>query len=141
MNTKEKNIRGERKNEKPLVYSCSGCSNLAQLTNYIALDFNRKGIAEMSCIVGVGGGVKPLVKKANSGREIIVLDGCPLQCAKHCLEKENIEPALHYTLTDFGLKKKFNMDFNAEDAEPVVEKILSDLNKINEEKLLTAEAV
>ena len=32
---------------KPLIYSCSGCSSAAQMTNYIALQFDRKEIAEM----------------------------------------------------------------------------------------------
>ena len=38
----------------------------------------------MSCIAGVGGNVKKLVKTAQSGRKIIAIDGCPLACAKAC---------------------------------------------------------
>ncbi|WP_317850995.1 MULTISPECIES: putative zinc-binding protein, partial [unclassified Pseudomonas] len=44
-------------NALPLVYSCSGCSNVAQLANTVALRLDRAGLAEMSCIVGVGGHV------------------------------------------------------------------------------------
>ena len=39
----------------PLVYSCSGCSSAAQLANHVALRLDRAGVAEMSCIAGVGG--------------------------------------------------------------------------------------
>lgn len=39
----------------PLVYACSGCSNVAQLANTIAVRLDRAGLAEMSCIAGVGG--------------------------------------------------------------------------------------
>ena len=67
---------------KPLVYSCSGCSSAAQMANYLAIRMDRKGIAEMSCIAGVGGNVKKLVKTAQSGRKIIVIDGCPLPAQK-----------------------------------------------------------
>ena len=42
----------------PLVYSCSGCSSAAQMANYLALQLDRQGEAEMSCIAGVGGNVK-----------------------------------------------------------------------------------
>lgn len=49
--------------QKPLIYSCSGCSNVAQLANSLAVRIDRAGLAEMSCIAGVGGDVKPLVKK------------------------------------------------------------------------------
>lgn len=34
----------------PLVYSCSGCSSAAQMANCLALELDRKGVAEMSCI-------------------------------------------------------------------------------------------
>jgi len=58
----------------PLIYSCSGCSSAAQLANHVAVRLDRAGDAEMSCIVGVGGGVKPLVAVARSGRVIVALD-------------------------------------------------------------------
>mgnify|MGYP003672946230 CR=1 FL=1 len=51
----------DAKTKLPLVYSCSGCSNIAQLANQVAVDFDRNNIAEMSCIAGVGGGIKKLV--------------------------------------------------------------------------------
>lgn len=92
--------------EKPLVYSCSGCSNVAQLANDIAVWMSREGVAEMSCIAGVGGGVRPLVKTARSGRKIIALDGCPLACVKHTLKKADVEPTWHIELTRLGLKKQ-----------------------------------
>ncbi|MBF3198252.1 zinc-binding protein, partial [Pseudomonas aeruginosa] len=41
----------------PLVYACSGCSNVAQLANDLALRLDRARLAEMSCIAGVGGDV------------------------------------------------------------------------------------
>lgn len=118
------------KQEIPLVYSCSGCSNLAQLANAIALDFDRRGIAEMSCIAGVGGGVKPLVKKAQSGRTIIALDGCPLHCVKHCLKLHHVSPTFHFTLTEFNLKKECHLDFSFEDKALIAKKILEALNKV-----------
>lgn len=39
---------------KPLVYSSSGCSNVAQLANDVAVVMDREGLAQMSCIAGVG---------------------------------------------------------------------------------------
>jgi hypothetical protein len=47
----------------PLVYSCSGCSSAAQLSNHLAVRLDRAGLAEMSCIAGVGGQVPSLVRK------------------------------------------------------------------------------
>ncbi|MFU8785536.1 putative zinc-binding protein [Aliidiomarina sp.] len=91
--------------QKPLVYSCSGCSNVAQLANDIAVWLSREGVAEMSCIAGVGGHVRSIVKTAKSGRDIIALDGCPLACVRNTLAQHNIEPKWHIELTRMGLKK------------------------------------
>lgn len=90
----------------PLVYACSGCSNVAQLANDIALELNRRGIAQMSCIAGVGGDVPSLVRTAKSGRYVIGLDGCPLHCVKECLARQAVKPDHHLTLTELGLQKR-----------------------------------
>ncbi|HUH47424.1 MAG TPA: putative zinc-binding protein [Arenibacter sp.] len=112
------------RNIKPLIYSCSGSSNVAQLANDIAVKINMEGIAEMSCIVGVGGKVKSLLKKAQSDRPIIVIDGCPLQCAKQCLTNVDIEPTEHIVLTDYDLKKRYNSKFDLEEERPIYDGIV-----------------
>ena len=90
----------------PLVYSCSGCSSAAQLANSLAVRLDREGLAEMSCIAGVGGGVRSLVKKAQSERKIIVMDGCSLHCAKLCLDRYGISINVHVDLSAAGVKKR-----------------------------------
>ncbi len=115
-------------NELPLAYSCSGCSNIAQLANQIAIELDRDRIAEMSCIAGIGGGVKSIVKKAKSGREIISLDGCHLHCVKSCLSMHGIESTYHYTLTEFGIKKKYHMDFSPSDVRDIKGRVINDFN-------------
>ena len=107
-------------NQKPLVYSCSGCSSAAQMANHLALKLDRAGTAEMSCIAGVGGNVKALVKTAKSGRKIIVIDGCPLACAKACLNNHGVSPEVHFELTDYGIKKQKGVDFDPQEAAGVM---------------------
>ncbi|MCG6575714.1 zinc-binding protein [Pseudomonas sp. AF32] len=104
-------------NELPLVYSCSGCSNVAQLANSVALRLDRAGLAEMSCIVGVGGHVTPLVNKARSGRRIIALDGCALQCVQACLQQHDLAADVHVILNQLGLRKRFGVDCTEEEGE------------------------
>ncbi len=116
-----------KQNQLPLVYSCSGCSNIAQLANQVAVDLDREQVAEMSCIAGVGGGVRSLVKKATSGRTIIALDGCPLHCVKSCLSAQGVAPSHHYTLTDYGIKKKYHMDFIGSDVLKIKSEIIRDI--------------
>jgi uncharacterized metal-binding protein len=96
----------------PLVYSCSGCSNVAQLANTLALRLDRACLAEMSCIAGVGGHVPALVNKAKSGRLIVALDGCPLHCVKGCLAQHDVKPDVHLTLSEFGVRKRYGEECN-----------------------------
>ncbi|PXB82262.1 zinc-binding protein [Pseudomonas aeruginosa] len=100
-----------------MVYACSGCSNVAQLANDLALRLDRARLAEMSCIAGVGGDVPLLVRRARSGRPILALDGCPLHCVKGCLARHEVVPTLHLTLSEHGLKKRYGEDCEAQDAE------------------------
>lgn len=115
---------------KPLIYSCSGCSSAAQMANYIAVKTDRSGDAEMSCIVGVGGNVKKLVKTATSGRKIVVLDGCPLSCAKACLNNHDIEPDVHIELSKLGVKKVQHGDFDPDQANEILSMVKDTLQKI-----------
>ncbi|MFL0797906.1 MAG: putative zinc-binding protein [Cellvibrionaceae bacterium] len=119
--------------EKPLVYSCSGCSNIAQLANDIAITMDREDHAEMSCIAGVGGNVKPIVKKAISGRDIIAIDGCPLNCVKSCLEKHQITPTFHFNLTNLGIKKKYKEECSMSDGYRAMQTIYGELGFSNKE--------
>lgn len=106
--------------QKPLIYSCSGCSSAAQLANHLALLFDREGEAEMSCIVGLGGDVKPLVRTATTaaatGRPIVMIDGCPLQCGRHTLARHGVTPSLHWDLSRRRVAKTKHVDFDPADA-------------------------
>ena len=94
----------------PLVYSCSGCSSVAQLANYLAVRLDHESMAEMSCISGVGGGVPMLVKRARSGRPILALDGCVLACVKACLDKAGVEATHHIVLNQRGVTKRYHQE-------------------------------
>ncbi|MCX6968022.1 MAG: putative zinc-binding protein [Verrucomicrobia bacterium] len=110
----------------PLVYSCSGASSAAQMANYIALKLDRLRVAEMSCIAGLGGDVMPLVRAAKSGRPIIALDGCPLHCTLHILQRHGLQPDNHCDLSKMGVCKRKHEDFDRGEAEDVIRTILAD---------------
>lgn len=116
-------------NALPLVYSCSGCSSAAQLANHLALRLDRDGLAEMSCIAGVGGDVPKLVRLATSGRPIVALDGCPLACVRSSLARHGVAPARHYQLHQYGVKKRTHQDFDPAQAAEVLARIEADLRQ------------
>lgn len=105
-----KKIESSEQKLKPIVYSCSGCSNLAQMAHNISLNLDGDGIAEMSCIAGVVGKVGPIMDLANSGRPIIAIDGCGLSCTKSCLEGSNLKADYYYLISDLGFEKRSKWD-------------------------------
>ncbi len=106
-----------------LVYSCSGCSSAAQMANHLAVQLDRLGIAEMSCIAGVGGNVPHLVDIARSGRPILALDGCALQCVKCSLEQRGLSPTQHVLLHKHGVRKRYRTDFDQDEADALFEQV------------------
>ena len=114
----------------PLVYSCSGCSSAAQLANQVAVRLDRSGVAEMSCIAGVGGDVASLVKTARSGRPIVALDGCALVCVQSSLARHGITPMRHYQLQQYGVRKRQHEDFDPAQAREVLERVVQDLQNM-----------
>lgn len=108
-----------------LIYSCSGCSNVAQMANHIALELTRRGYGEMSCIAGVGGNVPSLVNKAKRANRILALDGCHLHCVKSCLANHDIVADYHVTLSEYGHRKTYHQEFDPEEAESALAKVLA----------------
>lgn len=105
----------------PLVYSCSGCSSAAQLANHVAVRLDREGLAEMSCVAGLGGDVPSLVRKAHEavagGRPVLAIDGCVLACVKHSLARHGISPTRHVELWRMGVRKRSHEDCTPAEAE------------------------
>ncbi len=106
--------------EQPLVYSCSGCSSAAQLANHLAVRLDREGLAEMSCIAGVGGDVPSLVRVARdaqaASRPVLAIDGCVLSCVKSTLARHGVAPTRQLPLWQMGIRKRQHEDFDPEQA-------------------------
>lgn len=125
----------KKRRSLPLIYSCSGCSDVAQLANNTAVRLDHAGKFEMSCISGVGGKVPALVKVAQSGRSITVIDGCALNCASACLANVGVTPDKHIRLYDYGFKKRYGKSYSDDTVEEVCKLVMeSDYSAANKDK-------
>ncbi|MCC6223172.1 MAG: putative zinc-binding protein [Thermoleophilia bacterium] len=113
--------------ELAVVYACSGSSNVAQLANAIAVRLDRAGLADMSCIAGVGGDVKPLVRRATTSPRVVALDGCPLACCERVLASKGVAPERIVRLHQRGLRKRQHADFAAAETERVYRDVLAEV--------------
>jgi len=95
------------------------------MANHLAIALDRRGLAEMSCIAGVGGDVPKLVRIATSGRPIIAIDGCALACVKNCLARHGVVATEYHLLSDQGVRKRYRADFDVEEAERVLDGIVA----------------
>lgn len=123
-------------NDLTLVYACSGCSSAAQLANHLAVRLDREGVAEMSCIAGIGGHVPSLLRKAqravDSGRPILAIDGCALACTRASLAQHQITPSVHMQLSEQGVKKTYHADFDAQQADTLLAELRKQVQAMNE---------
>jgi uncharacterized metal-binding protein len=88
-----------------LIFPCSGSADVGAIADQAARKLNRDGTGKMFCLAGVGGRVAGIIKTTESAEKILVIDGCPLNCAKNCLEQAGFTRFEHINLADLGLNK------------------------------------
>jgi uncharacterized metal-binding protein len=93
------------KNGAVVVYACSGSSDTGELADRIARQLAREGVAQMSCLAGIGGQVKSLLARAKAAERIMAIDGCPLACAWNTFERAGFSNVEHLKLHVIGFRK------------------------------------
>ncbi|MBP6871464.1 MAG: putative zinc-binding protein [Bacteroidales bacterium] len=105
------------------IVSCSGASNTGKYADEVARRLAADGDASMVCLAKVAIGDQPLINKIkNNNSKIIVLDGCPFNCAEVILGREGITDIIHLNTTDFGIIKG-KTPFSNEKAEEIIQYI------------------
>lgn len=112
-----------------VIYACAGCSGAGQLAYKLALEIDKREKAEMSCLAGIAAEIPTFGKKLY-GRNVAVIDGCALECAKNVFEKLNISVHHHIKLHNMGVRKNVTV------VEGMVEALANDilLGKIGNEE-------
>lgn len=102
-----------------MILSCSGGSNVGQLSNQAAVELTQEGAGRMFCLAGIGGRLSGFVQSARDVGNIVVIDGCSIGCAKAILTNENIKAAHYLMVTDLGIEKNKNFKLDTKDLERV----------------------
>lgn len=88
-----------------LIFACSGGADVGHLTDLTARKLTSEGAGKMYCLAGIGGRVSGILATTQAAAAILVLDGCPLDCAKKTLEQAGFQKFEHIRLSDFGMAK------------------------------------
>lgn len=96
--------------KKKIVLACSGASNTGAYTDKVARKLMKESKAKMMCLArfSVDEKFAQQTKYDLEGKDkatLLVIDGCPINCAEMTLRKADILDYEHYNVTDYGVEK------------------------------------
>ena len=113
-----------------MIFPCAGACNVGQLSNDLAKKMSKEGIGKMACIAAVGAGGPMAIKAANEAKIVLIIDGCPMSCAKKIVEKAGIKPTLQVLVSDIGMKKTDVLGYTDEEMEMAFRMTLDRLKSV-----------
>ena len=87
-----------------MVLACSGACDLGQITDLVARKLRDDGIRKMNCLAVVSAGIEKSIEDFKQ-KDILMIDGCPIDCGKQILDKAGFTKYQYMRVTDLGLKK------------------------------------
>ncbi len=89
-----------------MIVSCSGASNTGCYADKVARILAESGQANMICLPKIAINDDKLIEKVkNTSQKVVVIDGCPINCAEKILYEKGITNFTHINTTDFGITK------------------------------------
>jgi uncharacterized metal-binding protein len=117
--------------DNALFVCFGGMSNVGTLTGLAGLEAVKRagpGRAAIFCLGGLPTGAPSVIDKTSRVDRIIVVDGCPLNCARKIVEQAGFHPNVALTLVDdCGITKGPPTQYTADDLERVTHAILAAL--------------
>ena len=88
-----------------LVFPCSGASDVGGLSDRAARQMTVDQSGRMYCLAGIGGRVEAIMANTEAAAVVLVIDGCPQECARKTMELAGFEDFQHLSLAEMGFKK------------------------------------
>ena len=105
---------------KRIIFPCAGQANVGQLTNLAAVRLTEEGYGSIACASLLAIGNKTLIANALNADEVVILDGCPMQCAKKIAGAQGVAGGQHLVLTEMGIAKGPSKNYTDADIGKVV---------------------
>ena len=88
-----------------LLYACSGGANVGEISDKAARELMFAGKGTMFCLAGLGADIQGMVQTAKDADVNLVIDGCPMDCAKKVFDRHGIANYKQVKVTDLGIEK------------------------------------
>jgi uncharacterized metal-binding protein len=105
---------------KRIIFPCAGQANVGQLTNLAAVQLTEEGYGSIACASLLAIGTESLIANALNADEVVILDGCPMLCAKKIAGAQGIAAGQHLVMTELGITKGPSKSYTDEDIEKIV---------------------
>jgi uncharacterized metal-binding protein len=106
-----------------LIFCCSGASNVGVISFQAAIRLAQEGFGAFSCIAGIGSNNPQMIRAAKLAGERVVIDGCPIGCARKIIDANLIPIDRYVIVTELGIGKTHGFDVEDSDLETVVEEV------------------
>ena len=88
-----------------LIFPCSGASDVGGLSDQAGRQMTVDGKGKMYCLAGIGGRVDGIMTNTRAAARVLVIDGCPQECARKTMELAGFKDFQHLSLAEMGCKK------------------------------------
>jgi uncharacterized metal-binding protein len=88
-----------------LVYACSGGANVAEVSDRAARELMFAGEGTMFCLAGLGADIDGMIQTARDADVNLVIDGCPMDCAKKIFDRCGLSNYRQIKVTDLDIEK------------------------------------
>jgi uncharacterized metal-binding protein len=88
-----------------LIFPCSGASDVGGLSDQAGRQMTVDGTGKMYCLAGIGGRVEGIMTNTRGAARVLVIDGCPQECARKTMELAGFKDFQHLKLAEMGFKK------------------------------------
>ncbi len=105
---------------KRIIFPCAGQANVGQLTNLAAVQLTEEGYGSIACVALLAIGTENLVANALNADEVVILDGCPMLCAKKIAGTQGVAAGQHLVMTELGITKGPSKSYTNDDIEKIV---------------------
>ena len=102
-----------------ILLTCSGASNVGQMSHQAVVELAQEGFGKFFCLAGIGAHLDKFVQSAKNNPEVVVIDGCPVGCAKRIAEHAEVLISKYLVVTKLGLEKNYVLKTKEDEIEKV----------------------
>jgi len=105
-----------------LLHACSGGANVGEISDRATRELMQAGCGTMFCLAGLGGDIQGMVQTARDADVNLVIDGCPMDCAKKAFGRHGLTNYRQIKVTDLDIEKEKGARGSSEQVEVTVAK-------------------